>query len=1334
LPELPINPGGILLRTFLTLLVLSFLALSAEAQVKLIRLSESKSARLKKSGIHLTPAFNEPWMSFQQVTDGYYLIESPVPDEVNPDDLQDILSFSINSGMPDDSAFFSQWNLPAIGYNQGLLDGLSLQPVLVAVLDTGIEPDHPDLAPSLWRNPGEGNLPDGIDNDRNGLTDDLFGYNFLSNKKQESPVDDHGHGTSVSGIIAAVTGNRIGIAGISPNAEILSVKVFDETGNGTELEIAKGLLYAWYMGAKVVNMSFGVSNDKSVLLESICSEMEKAGIILVASSGNSGGYDRHYPSGYESVISVGASGESGERTVFSMFGNRLDLLAPGSGIPTTALNQSYHGFSGTSASAPHVAAVCAVLAGINPDLTTGQARMLLQETAVKTGTDEFTAQAGAGVVNLTNAIYKIQNRYDVRISSPKTDDWWKGDSLQIQLSTLTPNFKSWSLYWKSGLGYPDNWNLIKSSETRLAGEKAETLFWDEIMPKMEPGDSVLSLRLSVTNQNGSVLEDRKTVFRYQKPLKLDFSWIDYASDKTGFSIWSEVQANHPVTLTLTAENSGQQSGNTNQMWKYTGFVSSPVFSSGTWNVTVTAADLAGDFIEFRKTLQIPELPQEKTEPDSMVVPGLPNSFLLSKSCDWNRDGVTDFVVSLSDENSEYGPIRFYNGKNLKTPQDSISLKLVPKDLLFWKGKWWFLGLSLGQSFLYSSVTDSTPPVSLSWQSSKESETWASGLAIKDGKLFLVWRNSASYRITEFNSTGTQTVRTQVGAYPPSLKLNGPPNSRIVRFTESFNGPQLFVADQVGNALVYQWDDRDTLQILFADPVNLYEPADYLEATDLNNDGKDELILLSHDLQIEHPVFGETFPARWNIRIYSEQDGKPVVLTDQWFLNFMGESQRQNKLTIVPNDGDFFFLFGLHPDLLIGKWNSLKNQIEITARVENSSMSSGFGNGNINGVPFDFISNPKGKPTAWNLKKADYPKIKKIIQTSDSTAYLVLDKNYPSASLFRKNNQIWEFRSFHSNTDTIRIRGNADSQEEFLVSGDQNPVQSLRNDNLARVRFWKSGELNTEVSGRLIQFHASQPMQFSSANYSEFLWKGSLPDRILLDESGQNLVIRYPDSLSGLFPVPDLYDEHGRLFEKTVLNITLPPLSPASGGFYIESCQILSDYSALISFSDVPDSLQLYSTPLPVSVKETISFEKQWKSGKTMVLSYPGRPAGSLGKPLFLEFSGLKSKNGVQINHAGSQVIIESTGKSVEDVLVYPNPWNMGKSGELFLGRLPQTVSISIYDVRFRLVATIEKTAPGGIISWNGKDRAGKTVSSGIYFYLIKTPDGKEKSGKFAVIR
>lgn len=1331
---MPINSGGILHRTYLTLFTLIFLPLLSNGQVKLIRLSESKSDQLKKSGIHLTPAFDEPWMSFQQVTDGYYLVESPFPEEINPDDLKDILSFQINTGIPDDSAYFSQWNLRAIGFNLSMLNGLTLQPVRVAVLDTGIEPDHPDLTPSIWNNPGEGNIPDGIDNDRNGLTDDLIGYNFLSNKKQESPIDDHGHGTSVSGIIAAVTGNRIGIAGISPNAEILSLKVFDETGNGTELEIAKGLLYAWYMGAKVVNMSFGVSNDKSVLLESICSEMEKAGIILVASSGNSGGYDRHYPSGYESVISVGASGESGERTVFSMFGNRLDLLAPGSGIPTTALNQGYHGFSGTSASAPHVTAICAVLAGINPDLTTGQVRMLMQETAVKTGTDEFTAQSGAGVVNLTNAIYKIQNRYDVRISSPKTDDWWKGDSLQIQISTLTPNFKSWALYWKSGLGYPDDWKLITSSETRLAGENAATLFWDDIMPVMEPGDSVISIRLSVVNQNGSVLEDRKTVFRYLKPLKLDFSWIDFAWDKSGFSLWSEVQANHPVTLTLTAENSGQQSGNTNQMWKYTGFVSSPVFSSGAWNVTVKATDLAGDFIEFRKTVQVPELSHDKIEPDSVVLSGLPNSFLLSKNCDWNRDGVTDFVVSLSDENSEYGAIRFYNGKNLSSPQDSISLKLVPKDVLYWNGKWWFLGLSLGQSFLYSSVTDSTPPVALSWQSSKESETWASGLAIKEGKLFLIWRNSASYRISEFNSTGTQTVKTQVGAYPQTMKLSGPPNSRVVRFTESFNGPQLFVADQVGNALVYQWDDRDTLLMLFADPVNLYEPADYLEAADLNQDGKDELILLSHDLQIEHPVYGETFPTRWNIRIYSEQDGKPVVLADQWFLNFMGESQRQNKLIVDSIDGDFFFLFGLHPDLLIGKWNSLKNQIEITARIENASMSSGFGKGNINGAWFDFISNPKGRPTAWNMKKADFPKINKVIQTSDSTAYLALDKTYPSVSLFRKENKTWDFRSYHSSTDTIRIKGSPDVQEEFLVGVNQSPVQSLRNDNHAKVKFWKSGELKTEVSGRLIQFHASQPMQFSSENFSDLLWKHNLPDRVLLDESGQNLVIRYPDSLSGLYPVPDFYDEHGRLFGKTVLTVNLPPLSSATGGFYIASCQSLSDYSAVITFSEVPDSLQLYSTPLPVSEKESITFEKQWKSEKSMLLSYPGRPAGSLGKPLVLDFSGLKSKDGPVINPAGSQVIIESTGKSVEDVLVYPNPWNMSKSGELYLGRLPQAVSISIYDIRFRLVTTIEKTAPGGSVSWNGKDRGGKTVSSGIYFYILKTPDGKEKSGKFAVIR
>lgn len=1311
------------------------LANHSTAQNRLVHLSESQVTGLRKSGSNIEPLFNEPWMQFQTVTSGFFLLDEKTAGNIPSDYSSPVLNFKLDALSFNDSAFSSQWNFKAIGYDPALFDSDELGPILVGVLDTGIDPEHKDLSSSLWKNPGEASAPDGIDDDRNGLTDDIYGFNFIFTRTSNLPIDDQGHGTSVAGIIAAAQNNSVGIAGLAPNAKIMSLKAFDNTGNGTEIDIAKCLLYAWYQKADIVNMSFGVSNEKSLLIETICDAMEKDGIILIASSGNSGGYDRHYPSGYESVISVGASTEYGDRAVFSMFGNRLDFLAPGVGIPTTAFGNKYRSFSGTSAAAPNATGVAAILKGLKPDITPSVLRNLLQETAVRTTDNGFSAQSGGGVINLSHAIYKLENRYEIRITSPEIDGWWKSDTLSIKASTLSPNFQSWKLYWKSGLGYPEEWNLISSGTERLLDKEAGVLIWSQLNKLIGLQDSVISVRLSVLNQNGTQIEDRRTIFRYKKPLELSFSWIDKALDRDNWSVWGEAEATHPVMLSVSATNGASRVTGSNQSWRYTGFASVQIPVPGFWKVSLTAEDLSGDKKVVEKWIEIPELPTERQELDSIQISSLPESFLLSKSIDWNRDGTNDLVLSKSSPESEYGNLYFYSGKNLIVAQDSITQKLVPKDFISFNGKNWLLGIALGNSFLFSSSSDSLPPVSQTWQNQNEEECWGSQLVVKNGKMFLIWRNSKSYFVSEFNLSGTQIVRTQPLDYPGELRLSGPPNSRLVNYRKSITNPEIFIGDPAGNAIVYEWNDSDTLKVIFADPVSLYEASDYIESADLNEDGTDELIIVSHDLQIEHPVYGETFPTRWNIRVYSEINGKDSVLFDSWFLNFAGESQRKNKIGIIKKNGGNWLILGLHPDLYLLSWNKQNQRFELKNRIPNSSMSSFISSGILNGTGFDFLSNSGDHPTAWVFSAEHQPEIQSFVQTSDTTGFLKLKSSDSGIKLFVFTDGVWQFqRIANSPTDTLNLTGKVNSTRRILLSFTNEPKTTLRRQNEKQADFYPSGQINASFRNGLIELKSPQPIHFPVSAQTSLLWQSVFPDRLIQDESGKVILIRYPESLQGFWKVPEFADKNGRKLKNYPDSLMIQNETSQAEKFYITRVAIESPTSFLVYFSKAFDPSVFQLGSIPTAIGESTALNKEPVSSSAMRIKAPGRPFGSIGKGFLVDFTGLKAVTGETIETTGSQVQLESPAESAKDLVVYPNPWNMGKSSELYFGNLPARITLNIYDIRLRKIREIKKESPLGVQSWDGRDADGKIVGSGIYIYRAVEENGNVITGKIGIVR
>ncbi|QTH45393.1 S8 family serine peptidase [Cohnella sp. LGH] len=290
------------------------------------------------------------------------------------------------SAIPQDALFNEQWGLrnegQSIGYQKGVAgidiniapvwdQTLGERSVLVGILDTGIDINHPDLAASLYTNTAE--VPgNGIDDDGNGYVDDVHGYDFASGDASvyDSASDDK-HGTHVAGIIAAQA-NTSGIRGVAPGVSLLPLK-FMKNGSGYTSDAIEAIEYAKSMGVNILNASFGGPDYNPALKEALAqSEM-----LVVAAAGNHGmSVDENpiYPASFRlpNLLSVTAIDNQGKLAPFAGYGSTVDVAAPGMGILSTLPGEAYGNQSGTSMAAPFVSGIAALVKSEYPDLTSEQ--------------------------------------------------------------------------------------------------------------------------------------------------------------------------------------------------------------------------------------------------------------------------------------------------------------------------------------------------------------------------------------------------------------------------------------------------------------------------------------------------------------------------------------------------------------------------------------------------------------------------------------------------------------------------------------------------------------------------------------------------------------------------------------------------------------------------------------------------------------------------------------------------------------------------------------------------------------------------------------------------
>lgn len=421
-----------------------------------------------------------------------------------------------------------QWAVKQVGFGGPKtawdLLGSNPKPVVVAVVDTGLDWNHFDLSSdNIWRNADE--IPEnGIDDDNNGFIDDQIGWDFFT--QSNKPWDNDGHGTFVSGLIAAKKDNRIGIAGINPYARIMVVKAVNNFGHSRASFVARGIVYAVDNGAKIINLSVG-GPDASLVEKAALDYAAEKGVLVIAAAGNEGEDIAKYSLvTHPAVLTVAATDPDGNRAPFSNWGRAIAVAAPGvdilslrarrtdtmldlvpnyrAGTAYVGADKRYYRTSGTSFSAPIVTGIASLLLTKNPALTAVDIKRILTNSARDIdapGVDQLT---GYGRIDALAALSQDPAfSIEAEITGLTMGSGASANTVHVTGTVNADQMKSAQVEIGKG-STPSVWKKV--------GDQINKPLINDVLASIATSDfqgaSVWTVRVVVTHKNNRTLENR----------------------------------------------------------------------------------------------------------------------------------------------------------------------------------------------------------------------------------------------------------------------------------------------------------------------------------------------------------------------------------------------------------------------------------------------------------------------------------------------------------------------------------------------------------------------------------------------------------------------------------------------------------------------------------------------------------------------------------------------------------------------------------------------------------------------------------------------------------
>lgn len=1289
----------------------------------------------------------------------------------------------------DDELYSRQWALQIIQAESAWAIERGKNDILIAVIDTGVDYEHPDLWQNVWINPAEDLNNNGrfdpedinhIDEDGNGFIDDIVGWDFTDAPdhptggdyldRDNDPMDEHNHGTAVSGIISATSDNGIGISGLAPGCRVMAIKSFTPAGYGEEDDSAAAILYAVQQGARVINMSWG---EKYItpLLEDVIQYAFERGVVMVASSGNSGNDQIHYPSALSTTISVGASNSKDIRASFSNYGPTVDLLAPGQDIHTTLIDSEYDStLRGTSFSAPFVSAAAGLILSQDPELSPDAVKGILVGSVTDLEPQGWDIYNGSGRLNIHRALER--NRQAITEITFPTFDQGVQNEIEIRGTAWSPTMKSYQLFYGEGAN-PEKWNPIGEPRNRMVIDDVLDL-WENIPEK----EGEYLLRLTMINNDGSESWSSVRVFVDHSAPQISgvkFNpMIDGAQRSTliGFNtddlcvgriLYRPVGSNKEFSILNMPYRASELYLNVSQNDLLGEFEC--ILQAENSIGRVAEDDNQGNYY----VLNLDQAPVNRVKYSPLSYQ-LPAGYWLDRTSDLNGNGFPELIINATDERGNAGPVRFYEFDGLDfIERTSSPTKLIPRDVYKdpASDKTLFLGGYGVNSYLYASLPND--PFHLIeekiWLGDSVKGYWASRLTDmdQDGAYEIIMKisdyaSSVSHELFKvFESDGAGGFNAVAELPNPTRGQNryGVPHSIIGDFDHD-GLLEILLGDEDGDVFIYEAIANNTWTLSWQDSLPLMDAISYSQAGDFDGDGTLEFIVGCHSNTDDFNSEFEYDNRHWFFRIYkATQDNHYDSVFEQRF--YGAESARDFASGVssgdLDNDGKDEILLSLFPDFYCLE-HEQENQFEFTyyrhpAQSDAILVTDSDGDG-----ANEFWLSDGNAARAFTMVGSETAPTVPAGLTARPLGpdRIVIDWfEVPGADeyeIFRSLGDEKSLASYMTLTSPpfTDIRVVADSNYFYSIRAidrDRSPAFSL----LANSVQARPGERPFLVkagmaSKRHVLLTFSEPVhKISSLEQFEASPDLGELSSFSMAAGGRDILLAFahPFVKPGTYSirVSDIVDLDNvpldTLRNRAEFEITLLPSPP-----YVVEGKFLNDQKIEILFSEPMDMETLLDARhYNMNEHVTISHVASVAGDNTRVRLSLHAPHGfgALGKNYRLTVTDVKSTNGVAIRHGRGNVIDLIFSKNdLTEAFTYPNPYRAGMGEEkIVFANLTKEAEIKILSLQGHLIKTIYENDGDGGAEWNVRDENGKELASGIYLYYIRSKDDTFM-GKLAIIR
>jgi len=1293
-------------------------------------------------------------------------------------------------------------HLEVIGAREGWAATRGTTSVRIGVVDTGFYLDHPDLQNQFWVNQEEdlndnGRLDstdlNGIDDDGNGVVDDVIGYDFVDraspvqsgefeNRDPDPSADPtgrgSGHGTAVAGIAAASVGNRDrGANGVAPNTRLVALRAFGGDGLGESDDIAAAIVYGATIGVDVLNLSFGRNRSVPVIRDAIEYATDQ-GTVVVASAGNELTDDPHYPSDYPDVLSVVWLAEDGDGLPDfnrSQFGIGVDIGAPGTDVfstnfPADAVSSGsepedsdlYAGNSGSSFSAPQVAGAAALLRSVDPSLSTSSIRSILTATAEDLTDENWDHTTGAGLLNVDQA---LKRAYPARtqIRRPGHNAGFNdGSEIPIVGTALDPAFRHYSVSFAEATRNlderPDPWIEITPATSSQA--LRDTLgTWD--LSALDPGE--YTLRLVTTLRDGRTIEDRRRVVIDRTPPSLDVEFLGSGRVEGANGIVGDLATDDRTRLTTHIRVGGSTTTlKSEQVALRHGLTwADPTGTGGTASVQVVAENLSGLTTTLDTSIQIPRN-QENTGLLRRTETEVPRGALLPDAPDFDQDSLREVVLNRSNQGGVTDSLRSFEWEGDGfVPADSLVARLFPRDVgdTDQNGKRELLLQVRGGTILLEQPAPTAFPDSLVFADTIEGETTLGDVA--NGAQLADLDRDGRGEILATSSDHIEGFERRPDGFTRAFRLSNPTSTagRDSALANAYDPPMLetgdfdgdgrrdlLAGDRDGDIVVYESTGPDELEVAWTHETDRVDAGNRFATGQLTpNQGTDFVTMTTY--------FGGTLDNGEFVPPISQYSVWTRAGDDQYErvyrLPIAGPFVDLGSMTTADLDADGLdeVIISHAPSLLVLDRDGPDQWRVVYENREDPPLQS------RNLVAADFT----GSGTPSIIAESAGPHLERFIV--DGQALATSPPRWTRSRPLGTSSVKLSWRA--PGADSVVVYGGPLSKELARITATTDSSITLNTSRTQRyVLRTLEGEDRSPLSeSRTVRPHPAATLtdvQYPSPTtirlrFTEPLRGGLLPEQFrfgpdgnspsrIVQSNGKSAVaLHFPDAVagrSGQLRWSGVEDETGLAVADTSATISFPSQDRAR--LFIQKAQILDERRVRLVFNEpLPAAKATDRRRYQLRPRGRIAgVEQNENTPSTITVEVQGLVLGPNGQESSLTVTEMQSKEGHRLSEEGSTVRLTRPADDLSNVYVYPNPYRRSEQeGGVTIAGLPREADIRIFSPDGRLVRVlrVEDNRNGGT-RWDLRNRRGEKIPSGIYLFRVNAPEQRPVLEKAAVIQ